>query len=315
MIMITAYYPVIDLASRLSTDTSFLLNLLNITMHYQIGKSWLVTALLVIFMMIFTKVKKDSKRSSIIKIIALIAVLISIGAASHSSTITKWSGMFGHSVHLISVTIWAGTLIIVSWFSVNKHNWILFLTWYTPLARTCFFIVMAAGLYLMSLTVSYQDYPDSWILPYGQSLLIKHVMLVPLLYFIFINSRWVKKRLIYNPTFDPRRLARVETIFILFIFIVTGTLGQNSPPHNIKETWNGEGYSVLFQLFFQVEEFYSIGLTFTTQGILFLLLTGCFTTLIFAELKREGRAGIALVCGIFTFICLYLGIMESVTLH
>ena len=47
----------------------------------------------------------------------------------------------------------------------------------------------------MTLVVDLKDYPDSWMIPYGQALLIKHLLIIPLLVYVLINSILMKKKL------------------------------------------------------------------------------------------------------------------------
>ena len=43
--------------------------------------------------------------------------------------------------------------------------------------------------------MEFEDYPNSWMLPYGQALLIKHLLIIPLLVYAVINSILMKKKL------------------------------------------------------------------------------------------------------------------------
>ena len=52
----------------------------------------------------------------------------------------------------------------------------------------------------MSFLVKFENYPDSWMLPYGQTLLFKHLLIIPLLVYAIINSLFVKKKLIKDST-------------------------------------------------------------------------------------------------------------------
>ena len=45
----------------------------------------------------------------------------------------------------------------------------------------------------MTIVVDYKDYANSWMLPYGQALLIKHLLIIPLLAYAFINSVLIRK--------------------------------------------------------------------------------------------------------------------------
>lgn len=47
-------------------------------------------------------------------------------------------------------------------------------------------------------------YADSWMLNYGQALLIKHLIIIPILIFTFTNDFLVKKRMQNDLSFDPK---------------------------------------------------------------------------------------------------------------
>ena len=62
-------------------------------------------------------------------------------------------------------------------------------------AIACLLLTVATGLVLMTLIIDLKEYSDAWMIPYGQSLLIKHLLIIPLLGYAFINSILVRKRL------------------------------------------------------------------------------------------------------------------------
>ncbi|MED4778442.1 hypothetical protein P9306_18285, partial [Bacillus atrophaeus] len=55
-----------------------------------------------------------------------------------------------------------------------------------------------------SYVVDIKDYAKCWVLPYGQMLLLKHIGILPLLAFAFINGVLIRKTKalsLYNPFF------------------------------------------------------------------------------------------------------------------
>ena len=124
----------------------------------------------------------------------------------------------------------------------------------------------------MSFSTPLEAYPDTWMVSYGQSLLIKHLFIIPLIAYAFINGILMKKRLLKKETFDPRPWARIEFFILLLIFAATGAMSQQSPPHNMFETLSSEGFSSLFILFHD-EVVYSdiaVQLVFSIDGVLLL---------------------------------------------
>lgn len=47
----------------------------------------------------------------------------------------------------------------------------------------------------MKLVVNPRDYVSSWMLPYGQALLVKHIIFIPLLVFAGINGLLIRKQI------------------------------------------------------------------------------------------------------------------------
>ena len=158
-------------------------------------------------------------------------MIVGVSWSSHASSINQFFGGLSHILHFTAVSVWVGILFVVSWFSTNHNNWLKFLNWFTPIAMSCFVGTIISGLILMNLVIT--DYTNSWLFPYGQALLIKHLLIIPLLMYAIINGILVKRKVKRDPNFNPRFWARIETIIILLIFSVTAVLGQQAPP---KET-------------------------------------------------------------------------------
>lgn len=81
------------------------------------------------------------------------------------------------------------------------------------------------------MTLVITDYTNSWLFPYGQALLIKHILIIPLLIYAIINGIFVKRKIKRDPNFNPKTWTRIECIIILLIFTVTAVLGQQAPPN------------------------------------------------------------------------------------
>jgi putative copper export protein len=58
----------------------------------------------------------------------------------------------------------------------------------------------------MTVVVDYKDYMNSWMLPYGQALLIKHLLIIPLIIYAFINSVFIRRELKKECSFQSNRL-------------------------------------------------------------------------------------------------------------
>ena len=181
------------------------------------------------------------ERKPLFAITGLVFTLVLIGLlgwSSHASALAKVPGFFVHTTHFLAVCTWVGILMVVSWFSKKPSNWLNFLKWFSPVAIICLIITAITGISLMTFHMELSDYTNISAIPYGQSLLIKHIAIIPLLAFAFINSILVRKRLTHNPSFNPLPWARLESIVILVIFSITGALGQTHPHMILAGCWN-----------------------------------------------------------------------------
>ena len=72
----------------------------------------------------------------------------------------------------------------------------------------------------MTVVIDYKDYANAWMLPYGQALLIKHLLIIPLLAYAFINSILIRKKIKNNDSFNPRPWTKAESLIVFLIFSV-----------------------------------------------------------------------------------------------
>jgi putative copper resistance protein D len=174
-----------------------------------------------------TKLKGDKVQVESNPLLTLI-LLIAFGYASHSASIYGWTGFAAHTTHFISAMVWIGVLFVIGWFTVELKNWAPFMKWFTPLAIVCVSLTIIAGLLLMSRLSPY--YVSSWITSFGQAMLIKHLLIVPILALALINTF-----LLRIETTKTLSWMRAESIVIILLLVVTAFMGQQEPPHgNIK---------------------------------------------------------------------------------
>ncbi|WP_336864897.1 copper resistance D family protein [Peribacillus frigoritolerans] len=252
-IAIFSFIPVLQLILVLHQDVGLGQTFQSVLFTFEVGKAWIftytLTNLLFVFIVWFDYRKK--LLYSYIGIVFTFLLIFALGWSSHASSIEQWKGFLAHTIHFLAVTLWVGILFIVSWFSKNHSNWLNFLKWFTPVAIICFLITAISGLFLMSIVIDFNDYANAWILPYGQALLIKHLLIIPLLAYAFINSILMRKRLRKNESFNPIPWTKSESVIVFLIFSVTAVLGQQSPPHDVETTVASSGVSRLFDLFYQ----------------------------------------------------------------
>ncbi|WP_374717563.1 copper resistance D family protein [Neobacillus sp.] len=309
-----SFVPVLKIILYLYKDLGWGSTIQSVLFQFEVGKSWVRIGIVSVLLFIFLiPVKLDRKPIFALQGLLFTLILIGLtGWASHASSLSKWEGSLTHSTHLLAVCIWVGILAVVSWFAKNSTNWEKFLKWFTPLAIICFVIVAFTGFHLMSFMMREGDYVNSWSLSFGQTLLIKHLAIIPLLVFAFINSILTRNRFKKDPGFNPLPWARLESVFILLIFAITGTLGQQAPPHNIETTIKEEGISPLFQYFHGGEMDFPIQLTPSLPSYaLFFCAIICLLFIFFSYIKKAPKF-LAFTMGILSIIASYLALMSSI---
>lgn len=311
-----SFVPLISLLMYLYEDYGIVDSLQSILLTFEVGKSWLFTFIVTLFLGLYILLF-DAKKSILYVIVGISLVLvliIGVSWSSHASSIQSFKGLITHFTHFTSVVIWVGILFVISWFSQNTNNWLAFLKWFHITAMYCLGIIIVTGFSLMSFSTPLNAYPNTWMVSYGQSLLIKHLLIIPLIAYAFINGILMKKRLLKNDNLDARPWAKVEFFLLLLIFAATGAMSQQSPPHHLFETINSEGFSSLFLLFHDGIVFsgLAVQLVFNTEGLLLLCISAIFLVMsIFSFVKRM-PAIFSFVMSIFVVIAAYLGLLFSI---
>lgn len=282
LIPILSYIPIHSVV--IQNATAFKLNYFDmaksIISDLPLGQAWLWTLLGSIGLLCIHMIPVFNKDKHMPKISLLIVILLAIwlGYGSHAASLNMLKGLFVHTVHFLSVILWLGVLFIVSWFSKPPYHWPAFLKWLSPFAIANVLLIITAGLTLMSLMVT--QYINSWILPYGQMLLLKHLTIIPLLWLAFTNGFLYKKHFLKqmglhpdDSSFSPIKWLRVESIVAVIVLIFTAIMGQQAPPHSITETLQTESPAKLFLWLYP--ESYSpdiqLSLNFGLDSILLLI--------------------------------------------
>ncbi|QUG41822.1 CopD family protein [Psychrobacillus sp. INOP01] len=315
-IAIFSFVPLISLIMYLYEDYGLVDSLQSILLTFEVGKSWLfmfiVTVFLGLYILFFEH--KQSIYYSVIGILLVLVLIMCVSWSSHASSIQSFKGLITHFTHFTSVVIWVGILLVIAWFSQNTNNWLSFLKWFHITALYCFGIIMITGFSLMSFSTPLDAYPDTWMVSYGQSLLIKHLLIIPLIAYAFINGILMKKRLLKKDYFDARPWAKVEFFILLLIFGATGAMSQQSPPHNLFETINSEGFSSLFLLFHDGIGFSGIAvqLVVNLDGLLLLCISAVFLVMCLFSFVKRMPAIFSFIMSLFVVIAAYLGLLFSI---
>ncbi len=252
-IALLSFIPVLKIILYLYKDIGLSYTIQSVLTNFEVGKSWISIGVISLILFIYLiPIKLERKPLfSVTGLIFMMALIAAIGWSSHAASLSRWPGFFTHTAHFLAISTWMGILMVISWFSRNHENWLRFLRWFTPLAVFCLVTTILTGIILMTFVMDLKDYVNMWPLSYGQALLMKHLAIVPLLAFAFINGVLVRKKLAggAGASFNPLPWVRLESTVVLLIFSITGALGQESPPHNIGVTIKEAGVSKLFSIF------------------------------------------------------------------
>lgn len=311
-----SFVPVLQLILYLYQNIGFTQTFNSVLFTFEIGKAWLFTYVVSNLLFIYI-VWFDYRKKPLYPVVGLMltfVLVLSLGWSSHASSIKHWSGFMVHTLHFLSVTIWIGILLVSSWSAKTYSNWRIFLKWFTPVAVICFFTIVGSGLYLMTIVVQIEDYMNAWMLPYGHALFIKHLLLLPLLAFIFINSIFVRRKLNVEPGFNPIPWTKAESLVVFLIFVVTAVLGQSEPPHDIKTTLASSGVSKLFDWFYQGKITLDsvIMIKIGLQGWACAILSLSFLSFIILSYYKKAPIVVSFFMSILTVFSAYLTIMVSI---
>ncbi|MGG3889982.1 copper resistance D family protein [Metabacillus fastidiosus] len=313
-IAIFSSFPVLQLILYLAPYDGFIKTLQSVLFSFEVGKSWIFTYIVSNLLFIFITWIDYRKNNlyAYIGIFFTFLLILALGWSSHAASLDEVKGFITHTTHFTAVSVWIGILIVVSWFSKNHSNWLNFLKWFTPVALTCFVITIVTGLILMAFVVEFKDYPNSWMIPYGQALLIKHILIVPLLAYAVINSLLIKRKLKKDISFNPKLWTKVESLVILLIFSATAALGQQSPPHATiltKETVS-KIFTMLYQGHFKPEM--TVQLVFNFTSISLMILAALFLVLVIISFLKKLPAVMSFIMSLLFVFSIYLSLILSI---
>ncbi|WP_462408568.1 copper resistance D family protein [Neobacillus sp. Marseille-QA0830] len=309
-IIIFTFVPIVPTISYFIHVVGMASAIQSVILNFEVGKAWIFIA----FMAVFLWLAIVLNAPKYIQAVLVLLMDLGVGYASHAASISFWSGFLFHSSHFLFVTLWVGILIHVAWFSKDLSNWPRFLRWFTPTAFLFVVLIILTGINLMLFVVEPKDYAKAWVLPYGQMLLLKHLSIIPVLLFAFMNGILTRKSL-DRPEFNPRPWIRGESIILLLVFYFTGALGTLSPPHDVEFTVNFEGASEWVQWLLGENIGSTVGIHFAPsfQSGLLIAIAIVFLMMIFVSFKKI-RPIISVLFGICFIAVLYLGIMFSLTI-
>ncbi|MBN3554431.1 CopD family protein [Fictibacillus nanhaiensis] len=306
----------IRLTMHLGEDFGYWMTFQNIVFSFEVGKGWLFLtgiSVLLFFMVLFNDIKEDRFFAGL-AVFLTTGMGISVGYASHAASLESL-GFLAHSLHFIAVITWSGVLLVSGYFSKGEGPSLSFYKWFTPLAVGCLVTVIGAGLWLMNYIVP--QYVNSYLLDYGQALLIKHILLLIIVLYSLINGIWLKKRLKEGTTgLALNKWIKAEGIFLFLAFVTTAVMTQQTPPHDVADTLKMEEPSRLFTLFSGIVPGDNPMLSFDFSVMSLVWLAGAVVLVlsVVATVKQNKSIVLAIVASILAASATYLAIISSVSL-
>ncbi|WP_050184345.1 copper resistance D family protein [Domibacillus robiginosus] len=311
-IALFAFVPVAVLIVELASGSSLMPVAQTVILGFTIGKSWAFTCTVALFfaLYVFTFPVLTDKRFTVGGLVFILILIVSISWSSHAASLTEWTGILSHALHFTAVSVWIGILLLAGWFSRNEANWLAFLRWFSPLAAACFVLTAVSGFWMMTMILDVRDYASDWSLNYGQALLIKHLLLLPVLLFAFINGFLLKQKLQNGQMVHPKPWVRTESFVLLFVFTTTAFLGQQEPPHAASEN----SYSPLFAFFYNgaLPPDLPLSLGWSSMSILLTFLSFLFLVIGFWGYRKK-EAGITFLMSMLLVFSLYLAFITSLS--
>ncbi|WHZ05433.1 CopD family protein [Neobacillus sp. YX16] len=310
-IILFTFVPVFTLILLFDESVGFVAAAASVLTRFQIGQGWLFNTVFTIFLWLTLYLN----RSKYLQAFWIVLMIITIGYSSHVSTQSFVVGLFSHTTHFLMVTIWVGVVLQVSWFSKDKEHWSEFLQWFSPLAVVCMINIFATGFVIMFTLEKPAEYVNGWATPYGRMLLFKHISIVPIIMFAFINGI-LTKRVSTASKYDPRNWLKAESVILLLVFFFTAVMGTLSPPYEMvyaaqegtAPTW--VDWLLAKNLLVPIEIEFSptfLSIILVSTALLFLLL-------IFVSYKSMSPVFATVFGGCF-ILTLYLGLMFSCVLY
>lgn len=302
------FAPILQLLVILTKQFGLFPSLLKILTNYQVGHSWLASALLTLILVALVKVsqKSASHLFTVIYLFLLTAIIAAIAFASHAHSMGSTAGFFLDFIHLFAISIWVGILLQVSFFATSYENWEAFLKWFSPTAIAAVTAMALSGVFLTETIVP--DYITGWSSPYGHWLFIKHVLLIPLVCLIFANGVLIKLQLT-KPNFNPIIWTKIEAVLLLSIVLVTAIFSEHQPP---MPTAQGDNLSLLMQwmLSMPIENGMTGHFQMNGIGVIFFILTAVFIGLFIVSFIKRAPLIIPILLCLAMTTCFYMGIMS-----
>lgn len=315
LLPVFAFIPVLDITLYIAPRLGLFESLKIVLTTYKIGTAWDFTLLgsIVLILLIVLVKSTDKSNFAILGALLTFGIIFTVAWSSHASVIDPIIGIISDFLHLAAVSIWVGILLVIGWFALNHKNWLEFLSWFSSVAIGCFVATILSGLFLMDLMID--GYIDSWLVSYGQGLLMKHLFLLPLVFYALVNGFFVKYKLSKDDTFNPIPWIRVEGFILFAIFTITAVFSQQSPPHGLPIT--NDIISPVFRLFHDgtFESGHTIGFVLNVNSVWFFFLSLLFMGLVVLSIFKKASIIISFLLSCLFVICIYSMLMVTVVIR
>jgi putative copper resistance protein D len=313
---VLAFFPVLRIVFYLGEQIGFWTTLQSVLWTFDIGTAWVLTAILSLFLLMFTFIGVKQNRTAMFyaALICLFLLVMTIGWSSHASSLSFWKGFIGHTLHFLAVIIWTGILLNAAFFVKEPANWLSFLQWFTPLAVGCVIVLSISGFMIMDTIIPYEQYAAIWPVSYGQTLLMKHLVFLPVLLFAVMNGILTRRMANMGTSINPLPWLRAEAVLLLLVFTLTGLLGQQSPPHDLETMIRTDGASPVFEALYNgtIPPDMRVELNGNLHSLSFGMIALIFAFLLIAFFLKKAPAAAALFLSLLFAAACYMSLMYSV---
>lgn len=320
-IPVFSFFPMLPLILGYGDDMGYWEAFKMIMFGYTIGKAWFLNVAFTILLYFTYRLSSQKKSYSWFSLVFYILITITLGASSHAAGLEQIWGLTAHSTHLLSVTIWGGTLLVVGLFTKEFENRRQFLRWFSPLAFTCLVITIIAGFLTMKININtyaepatpaLNEYMNSWMVSFGELLLIKHLLVIPVVLFAFINRFVVSKQTISNKL--ALSWLKAEGVILLAIFAVTAVMGQQEPPHQVHGLLKVFGPAPLFRTVYQgtIDPSMVVHFSFTLLSVILLVIAACFLALLIYSAVKKRSAQVSFIFVLLFLVSSYMGVILGI---
>jgi len=310
---IFSFFPILRIVSFFAEDIGWRLTFQRVMFDFTEGKAYLFTLMLSLLLAALILWNGRLEGTGGVKVILLLLSLLMV-AQGWSSHVASWYstwGILAQTLHIMAVSLWVGPLLAASWHNDRTEHWDRFLSWFHPLAILCMTVIAASG-FVLTIGVA-PEYVNAWKLSYGQALLVKHLLIIPLVLFAIMNGFWMKRKLRADKAFNPQPWARAESVILLLIFSVTGFMNQQPAPHDVADTLNESPASPLYLWFTGglLDKEKDLALSF--GGLSVFACAAAIIAMVTAVLCAKRRKAVqTLLWAVASAILLYYGLMSAV---